>query len=141
MYVGKYALANLWSINCNSPPNTPKRKSWVGRLFKRASTQHAFSDAPFRHVHTGTDLRVLLLISRCAELDRTYCCVVFHVSAYIKTAWFIILLLSICRPSGCRPTSGVVVVVVGGGVCNRSQMRTSKCTRLIFGVSIGLEPG
>jgi len=31
---------------------------------------------------------------------------------------------------------GVVVV----GVCNRSQMRTSKCTCLIFGVSIGLDP-
>jgi len=33
--------------------------------------------------------------------------------------------------------SGVVVV----GVCNRSQMRTSKCTCLIFGVSIGLDLG
>ena len=31
---------------------------------------------------------------------------------------------------------GVVVVVV----CNCSQMRTSKCTYLIFGVSIGLNP-
>ena len=36
--------------------------------------------------------------------------------------------------------SGVVVVVIVG-VCNRSQMRTSKCTCLIFGVSIGLDPG
>jgi len=34
----------------------------------------------------------------------------------------------------------VVVVVVVVGVCNRSQMRTSKCTCLIFGVSIGLDP-
>jgi len=32
--------------------------------------------------------------------------------------------------------SGIVVV----GVCNRCQMRTSKCTCLIFGVSIGLDP-
>jgi len=48
-------------------------------------------------------------------------------------------LLAICRPSGCTVVSGVVVVVVG--VCNRSQMRTSKCTCLIFGVSIGLDPG
>jgi len=47
-------------------------------------------------------------------------------------------LLAICRPSGCTVASGVVVVV---GVCNRSQMRTSKCTCLIFGVSIGLDPG
>jgi len=31
---------------------------------------------------------------------------------------------------GCTVASGVVVVVVGGGVCNRSQMRTSKCTCL-----------
>ena len=52
------------------------------------------------------------------------------------------LQLAICRPSGCTVVSGVVVVVVvGGGVCNRSQMRTSKCTCLIFGVSIGLDPG
>jgi len=46
-------------------------------------------------------------------------------------------LLAICRPSGCTVVSGVVVVVV---VCNRSQMRISKCTCLIFGVSIVLEP-
>ena len=40
-------------------------------------------------------------------------------------------LLAICRPSSCTVLSGVVVV----GVCNRSQMRTSKCTCtcLIFG--------
>jgi len=49
------------------------------------------------------------------------------------------ILLPICRPSGCTVVSGVVVVVVGD--CNRSQMRTSKCTCLIFGVSIGLDPG
>jgi len=42
-----------------------------------------------------------------------------------------------CRPSGCTMVSGVV----GGGVCNCSQMRTSKCTCLIFGVSIGLGAG
>ena len=47
-----------------------------------------------------------------------------------------VYLLAICRPSGCTVASGVVDVVVG--VCNRSQMRTSKCTCLIFGVSIGL---
>ena len=35
----------------------------------------------------------------------------------------VILLLMICRPSGCTVVSGVVVVV-----CNRSQMRTSNCT-------------
>jgi len=50
--------------------------------------------------------------------------------------------LAICRPNGCTVASGVVVVVVVG-VCNRSQMRTSKCrpTYLIFGVSIGRDPG
>ena len=36
--------------------------------------------------------------------------------------------------------SGVVVVVVVVGVCNRSQMRTIKCTCLIFGMSIVLDP-
>jgi len=47
-------------------------------------------------------------------------------------------LLVICRPSGCTVASGVVgvfvvvVVVGGGGVCNRSQMRISKCKCLIF---------
>jgi len=44
-------------------------------------------------------------------------------------------LLAICRPSGFTEVSGVVV-----GVCNRSQMRTGKCTCLIFGVSVGLDP-
>jgi len=53
-----------------------------------------------------------------------------------------LLLLAICRPSGCTVVYGVVVdVVVVVGVCNRSQMRTSKCTCLTFGVSIGLDPG
>jgi len=38
-------------------------------------------------------------------------------------------LLAICRPSGCTVVSCVIVVVVVViGVCNRSQMRTSKCT-------------
>ena len=53
-----------------------------------------------------------------------------------------IALLAICRPSGCTVASGIVsVVVVVVSVCNRSQMRTSKCTCLIFGVSIDLDPG
>jgi len=43
--------------------------------------------------------------------------------------------------SGYTVASGIVVVGVVVGVCNRSQMRTSKCTCLIFGVSIGLDPG
>jgi len=38
--------------------------------------------------------------------------------------------------TGCTVVSGIVGVVIG--VCNRSQMRTSKCTCLIFGASIGL---
>jgi len=45
--------------------------------------------------------------------------------------------LAICRPSGCTVASGVVgvvVVVVVVCVCNRSVMRTSKCTCLIFGL-------
>ena len=51
-------------------------------------------------------------------------------------------LLAICRPSDRTVASGVVVVVVvvDVDVCNRSQMRTSKYTCLIFGVSVGLDP-
>jgi len=44
-------------------------------------------------------------------------------------------LLAVCHPTGCTVSSSIVGVVVS--VCNRSQMRTSKCTCLIFGVSIG----
>jgi len=44
---------------------------------------------------------------------------------------FVFFFLAICCHSGCTVVSGVVVVVVVG-VCNRSQMRTSKCTCLIF---------
>ena len=43
-------------------------------------------------------------------------------------------LLAISHLSGCTVASSVVV-----GVCNCCQMRTSKCTCLIFGVSIGLD--
>jgi len=54
----------------------------------------------------------------------------------------VLVSLAICRPSGCTVASGVVGVgVVVVGACNCSQMRTSKCTCLIFGVSIGLDPG
>jgi len=45
------------------------------------------------------------------------------------------MLLAICRLGDCTVASGIVVVVIS--ICNRSQMRTSKCTCLIFGVSIG----
>jgi len=51
-------------------------------------------------------------------------------------------LLAICHPSDYTVVFGVVIVgisVVVIGVCNRSQMRTSKCTCLIFGVSIDLD--
>jgi len=54
--------------------------------------------------------------------------------------------LATCRPSGRTDVASgvvdvVVVVVVVIGVCNRSQMSTSKCTCLMFGVSIALDPG
>ena len=53
--------------------------------------------------------------------------------------------MAICRPTvvyyGVGVVGVVVVVVVVVGDCNRSQTRTSKCTCLIFGVSIGLDPG
>jgi len=42
----------------------------------------------------------------------------------IRTAVHYVITLAMCRPSGCTVVSGVGVVVVG--VCNRSQMRTSK---------------
>jgi len=51
-----------------------------------------------------------------------------------------VLSLAICRPSGSTVATSVVGIVVVG-VCKCSQMRTSKCTCLIFGVSIGLDPG
>jgi len=66
--------------------------------------------------------------------------VVFYDCWLLKKCFWLLLLLAICRPSGCTVVSGVVVVVIVG-VCNRSQMRTSKSTCLIFGVSIVLDPG
>jgi len=53
-------------------------------------------------------------------------------------------LLVICCPSDRTVACGIVgivVVVVISGVCNRCQMRTIKCRCLIFGMSIGLDPG
>ena len=56
-----------------------------------------------------------------------------------------ISLLAICRRSDCNVASVVVVVVIVVIVVvvvirNCSQMRTSECACLIFGVSIGLDP-
>jgi len=51
-------------------------------------------------------------------------------------------LLAICCPSDRTVASvvvGIFIVVVVVGICNYCQMRTSKCTCLIFGVSIGLD--
>ena len=64
-----------------------------------------------------------------------------HVMCLQALIWVIALTATISVNS-ILPASGVVGVVVVG-VCNRSQMRTSrpKCTYLIFGVSIGLDPG
>jgi len=59
--------------------------------------------------------------------------VVFMVEALVMVQY---MFLAICRPSGCTVVSGVVV-----GVCNRSQMITSKCTCSIFGMSIGFDHG
>ena len=59
------------------------------------------------------------------------------------------LVICLYCPSDHTVACGVVVVVIGivvivvvvvVGVCNRSQMITSKCTCVIFGVSIGLGP-
>jgi len=57
---------------------------------------------------------VAQLITQCVEFHSNLC----------------LSLLVICHPSDRTVASGVVVVVVG--VCKRSQMRTSKCTCLIF---------
>jgi len=46
------------------------------------------------------------------------------------------VLLAICCPSDCTVVSGIVIVV---SICNRSQMRTRKCTHSFFGVSISLD--
>jgi len=69
--------------------------------------------------------------------DRAY--MTYKLCVYLVLFLSYSQLLAICRPSGCTVVSGVVVVIVG--ICNHSQMRNSKCTGLIFGVSIGLDPG
>ena len=56
-------------------------------------------------------------------------------------AIYVLVCLSLAICLGCTVASGIVSVVVVVGVCNCSQMRTSKCTCLIFGVSVGLDPG
>jgi len=56
---------------------------------------------------------------------------------YWQYVALVVVLCSLALSSSASVTSVVVVI----GVCNRSKMRTSKCTCLIFGVSIGLDPG
>ena len=62
------------------------------------------------------------LVGRVQALRSTYVLLIGDMSPYVLVAYGVV---------------GVVVV----GVCNRSQMRTSKRTCFIFGVSIGLDPG
>jgi len=52
------------------------------------------------------------------------------------------ILLVICGPNDRTVVSGVVgvIVVIVIGICNHSQMRTSICTCVIFGVNIGGHP-
>jgi len=51
--------------------------------------------------------------------------------AVSQCMWTTRISLAICRPSGCTVASGVVcVVVVVVGICNRSQMKTSKCVHV-----------
>ena len=76
--------------------------------------------------HSVVRVKSTLVVGRITEASAT------------TSGFRVLLLLAICRPSGCTAVSGVVVVF---GVCNRSQMRTSKYACLIFGVSIGLDPG
>ena len=61
-----------------------------------------------------------------------------HVCACLNNNWRYVA----TRTSGCTVASGVVGVgIVVVGIYNHSQLRTSKCTCLIFGVSIGLDHG
>jgi len=67
--------------------------------------------------------------------------IVLHLSVSSAVNDLVSRLLAICRLGGTVASGVVFVVVVGGGDCNRSQVRTSKYTCLIFGLSIGLDPG
>jgi len=81
-----------------------------------------FYNRSFLHVCTLQGHSLFSNLDHCSRFQRLCHC---------NWGW-----LAICRPSTCTGASGVVSV----GVCNRS-MRTSKCTCLIFSVSIGLDPG
>ena len=91
------------------------------------------------------DDQVMQLTSKLLQLHRQTCSTVSKANAVqVRRIISRATLLHFnwrCRPSGCTVASGVVGVDVGVGVCIRSQMRTSKCTCLIFGVSIDLDPG
>jgi len=95
---------------------------WRVALYARPMNMHIIG--PVRPVGPRSGLHIIFC-----------CCFLF------------IFLLAICRPSDGTVASGVVgvgvvvVVVIVVVVSNRSQMRTSKCTYLIFGMSIGLDPG
>ena len=56
------------------------------------------------------------------------------------THFLALKLLAICCPIDCTVASGIVGVAVVVIVVVGSQMRTIKCTCVIFDVSIGLDP-
>ena len=79
------------------------------------------------HVHLNRMLQKLAKVWQNSLQNLAQTCSVINIFYWRYVALVVVL--------WCPAT---VVVVVG--VCNRSQMRTIKCTCLIFGVSIDLEP-
>jgi len=115
--------------------------TFVGMVGLLDPPRDGIQDAVLTLLSTGAHLKMVtgdaeetaLAIGKLSTMRETY-----HSFSYQSG------LLMICRPSGCTVASGivgVVIVVVVIVVCNCSQMRTSKFTCLIFGASIGLDPG
>ena len=106
----------------------------------QSQTQHS---GTLSQILSETQLSVQIVSDVCLQRISSLNISAFSMSEVVDDNGAIsTYLLAICRHNGCTVASGVVVVsVVFFGDCNRSQMRTGKCACLIFGVSIGFDPG
>jgi len=142
-YVGSLVSCwNCWSATTRSLVLRFRStsKSWSGTSSTLTSTQYSLTAA--RRSSTSSSTRPARWCDvLCRKCFLARCFADLGSQGIGRVTVTVTELLVICHPSGCTVASSVViVVVVVVGVCNCSQMRTSKCTCLIFGVSIGLDP-
>jgi len=127
--VAASVVCRLSSVVCLSRVRSPKLRKILAKF------RHPYrkSGSPSKNMTSHFALEVASNPKIVQNSVRAYCLALLSDAA----CWRYVALMVVQYSTLASGVIGVVVVVV----CNRSQIRTSKCTCLIFGVSIGLDPG